>query len=385
MSLRLTYFIIILIAFSISCKQDSPGFTSTKDNEEKIYFEDYESPKFKWGYIDKSGRLVHKAVYDDTRDYSEGLASVNYKGKWGYIDPQGKPTIDFLYRAAYNFSEGLALVQEMDKSYYFIDKSGVKVFDCPYDEVNNFSNGLARVKLNGMYGFVNKVGKLIIENRFIKSTNYRNGYASVTSENYSGIIDTLGKVIIELEYDKAHLPSDEVIRLKKGKNFIYYYLVKKKFSSRNYNLAADYHEGVAAIKSDKWYLIDKSENIISLGFEKIEWGGENMWFYRKDGKTGILNANGETITEAKYDLLYRFSEGLAGYSINDQWGYIDKNGIELTPPLFPLIWGHKNGLARAIFNRGVGFLDSDCKIAIPAIFYEVRDFYQGYARVQMFN
>ena len=50
----------------------------------------------KWGYIDKSGKIVIEPQFDDASSFSEGLAAVclgDYcplRGKWGYIDKSGE-------------------------------------------------------------------------------------------------------------------------------------------------------------------------------------------------------------------------------------------------------------------------------------------------------
>ncbi len=48
----------------------------------------------KWGYIDKTGKIIIDPQYDDAWPFSEGLAAVmivdEETGKWGYIDKTGK-------------------------------------------------------------------------------------------------------------------------------------------------------------------------------------------------------------------------------------------------------------------------------------------------------
>ena len=39
----------------------------------------------RFGYIDKTGKLVIPAQFDDADNFSEGLAGVYTHGKWGYI------------------------------------------------------------------------------------------------------------------------------------------------------------------------------------------------------------------------------------------------------------------------------------------------------------
>ncbi len=40
----------------------------------------------KWGYIDKTGKDIISAIYEDASDFSEGLGMVSINGKFGYID-----------------------------------------------------------------------------------------------------------------------------------------------------------------------------------------------------------------------------------------------------------------------------------------------------------
>ena len=39
----------------------------------------------KWGFVDKSGKVVVPLKYDWVGDFSEGLAAVTLNGKWGFI------------------------------------------------------------------------------------------------------------------------------------------------------------------------------------------------------------------------------------------------------------------------------------------------------------
>ena len=40
----------------------------------------------KYGFIDKSGKVVIEPQFDLVFDFSEGLARVEKDGKWGFID-----------------------------------------------------------------------------------------------------------------------------------------------------------------------------------------------------------------------------------------------------------------------------------------------------------
>ena len=139
----------------------------------------------KWFYIDKNGKeiphLNNKSVnfrddmaktelnnknkqeipplkYDYISPFVEGLARVKLNGKYGFIDKTGKVVIPLIYDAARDFHEGLALVILNDKV-GFIDKTGKVVIPLIYDDTWDFSKGFARVKLNGKWFYIDKNGK----------------------------------------------------------------------------------------------------------------------------------------------------------------------------------------------------------------------------------
>ena len=81
----------------------------------------------KYGYIDKTGKLVINPQFDDAHDFSKGLARVRIGDKWGYIDKTGKYVINPQFDGASDFSEGLAMVWIGGK-WGYIDKTGKLVW-----------------------------------------------------------------------------------------------------------------------------------------------------------------------------------------------------------------------------------------------------------------
>ena len=55
------------------------------------------SSKGKYGYIDKTGRLVILCKYDRAFNFHEGLALVIKSRKCGYIDKTGREVAPFIY------------------------------------------------------------------------------------------------------------------------------------------------------------------------------------------------------------------------------------------------------------------------------------------------
>lgn len=83
----------------------------------------------KYGYIDRSGKVVIKPKFDLTFHFSEGLAAVEIGGKWGYINKAGKMVIaPTELEHVEDFRHGLAFVTTKDGKYGYIDTSGKYVW-----------------------------------------------------------------------------------------------------------------------------------------------------------------------------------------------------------------------------------------------------------------
>ena len=140
------------------------------------------SIKGKWGFMDRTGKLVIEPQFEDAEDFSEGLAPVKIKGEtvwcpadasgnrsgstmmYGYIDKTGKLVIPAVFNSAAPFSEGVAAVSKCDES-YFIDKTGRTVVSGSFRYASSFSGGLAQVETmtdGGLrQGYVDRNGKTI--------------------------------------------------------------------------------------------------------------------------------------------------------------------------------------------------------------------------------
>ncbi|MBU1068567.1 WG repeat-containing protein, partial [Myxococcota bacterium] len=69
-----------------------------------------QAPGFKFGFIDRTGKLAIPAIYQAAQDFHGGFAAVQRAGKWGYIDRTGKTVVPFKWTEAGDFSDGFASV-----------------------------------------------------------------------------------------------------------------------------------------------------------------------------------------------------------------------------------------------------------------------------------
>lgn len=78
--------------------------------------------KWFYGFIDKTGKMVFSLKQKGitkAHNFSEGLAAVEINGKWGYVDKTGKLVIPAVFESCGDFHEGLASVR-VNNLYGFI-------------------------------------------------------------------------------------------------------------------------------------------------------------------------------------------------------------------------------------------------------------------------
>jgi hypothetical protein len=133
---------------------------------------------FRWGYIDRSGKVVVRYQFEDAWLFSEGLAPVCVDGKWGYIHASGVVVIQPQYEYAWPFSEGKGRVLVGERDVYvdrgkrlirvgqkhgYIDKNGKMAIEPRYDAAWEFSKGLARVGVGDREGYIDHEGTYVWE------------------------------------------------------------------------------------------------------------------------------------------------------------------------------------------------------------------------------
>ncbi len=185
----------------------------------------------KYGFFDKSGKVVIPCQWKEAWPFSEGLARVEDEDdKWGYIDKTGQVVIPCQWRLSGPFSEGLAVVQNEDGKWGFIDKKGQVIIPCQWEDAGGFSEGLARVADEyRKYGYIDKTGKVVIPCQWWRAEDFSEGFAMVKGEHGKlGFIDKAGKVV----------------------------------SPCQWTFARPFSEGLAEVWDGGWHKIDKTGQVI---------------------------------------------------------------------------------------------------------------------------
>ena len=162
--------------------------------------------KGKWGYLNRSGDLVHPMNLDTARSFTqEGLARFEKDGLWGFVLPNGDYAIEPIYQYAVYFSNGYAQVKN-DKGWNYINVDGETLFEEEFDRLGDFSESgvaYARKKGESHYGYIDTQGNWIIKPKFDRVTGLgKANRAAVELGEKWGVVDKAGKWIVKPVYDR---------------------------------------------------------------------------------------------------------------------------------------------------------------------------------------
>lgn len=230
--------------------------------------------------IDKKGNIVIEELPDRLRwsrdlRFSEGLACVDIDGKYGYIDKTGKIVIEPQFSRAENFSNGLALFSDGKGGLGYIDKKGKVVIKPKYEWAKSFSEGLAAVCLknddgsleNRKYFYIDKNEKMITDSLFCRAFDFHDGIAlvEVYDEGYN-YVDKKGRLLINR--NESHLEK----LFNKG--------LKYNYGIRDYLIDNELKKALTETYGEKWFDMLKYMNWGNYTEYKRTRFNKNEGYYR---------------------------------------------------------------------------------------------------------
>jgi hypothetical protein len=184
------------------------------------------------GTLTNIGQFVIPPRFDEAGDFTGELAPVRVDRKWGYIDKSGRIVVEPHFDGAVELKEGMGRVSvcepfpiserhaEQSGEFWspcggvgherigFVDHTGTLVIQPSFDEAGEFSNGLAAARRGkfgqSKFGFIDRSGHLAIPAQFDYGRSFSEGLAPVMIGRFDGMsiwglweyIDTSGAAVI---------------------------------------------------------------------------------------------------------------------------------------------------------------------------------------------
>ena len=345
----------------------------------------------KYGLIDRSGKLLAAPRYDSVYHcdslggsyvgFRDGLAAVGTASdvpgryRWSYVDRSGKEVLRTDFARAGPFRDGLAQVARDGRKWGLIDKTGRLVVPCRYSTIGLFREGIARVAEDGKWGFVDKAGKVVVEPRYAFAHDFAGGRALVNAGGrwvYAygwpkrlgplvleggkwGIVDKTGREVLKpcFETDALGGIRDQPVTVRRG------------------GLAPVKVNGKYGYADEKWNLVIPPQ---------LDWAGpfsEHLACVGLQGRFGYIDETQKLVVRAAYDAGEPFAGGMAAVRRAGKWGFVDKTGAQAVPVQFDQVRPFAQAVAAVRKGAKWGFVDKAGRFVLPPRFDYVLPFEAG--------
>ena len=374
-----------------------------------------QSQEYRYGFIDKTGKLVIPARFDKANDFSKYGTTVKIGDKWGCIDKSGHLIIQPTFNDECDLylgdgSSDLIRVNVNGKA-GFMDWHGKQVIKQQFDAADAFYDGVADIQLEKKWGCINKCGKIIVKPIFdheVNRTYDGKGHWFPIYKGHVVCIDRAGKILFKTPYADMNSFSEGISAVELNHKTGYIDESWKIICQPKYDAGGDFHEGLAWVNSGqkiKHYkdapddievgkegYIDRSGQLVipiqfldaddfSGGLALVRSGPLNYWWPKFDN-WGYIDHKGNYVVKAELLMALSLKDGLAAVQESSgKWGYIDKTGTRVIKPSFDWAKDFSEGLAPVLINHKYGYIDKTGHLVIPAIFDQAEGFSQGLARV----
>lgn len=392
----------------------------------------------KYGLINLEGKQITKPVYDEISsiNYKEGTFLVKQNELEGIINMKGKVIIkceyesvtsDNYYSKNGNKKQAGFIVSKKTEDGYrygYANYRGTIILNPIYTQLERVTE-IANEKGVYFIAFKNGQAGLLKNNKEILNYEYEDiqynvlGSIFVTKRNGKyGAVNQEGTTVLYPEYDNVYTGGMYLNALKDKDIFIFDLngnkietneVSKTKTENANYYITID--------KNNKYKVVDSKDNIIiDKDYTYIEYLPGDYFIVERDSKSGIIDSNGKSVIELKYDSISRINEtdilqmetnkNIALYNLNmkeivsmdnaivkevkdekayillysdTDFKYLDKKGNILTSQnLF-----ENNSLFAKNINGKWGFVDKDGNLKVQNDYELVTDFNKyGFAGIK---
>lgn len=287
----------------------------------------------RWGFSDRFyTETVIKCQYDSTMAFTEGLGRVKMNGKYGFVDKTGKLVIAAKYDAAMEFNGGFAAVI-LDGKSFFIDRKGIDVFKKTFKTISSYSYGVAMCAgEDGKRGFIDTKGNIVVPLTLEAAFSFGDRLTPVrfNGEKIWKAINTKGEVVFTFnEKVKTVMGS-----FSDGMAMVYV------DGPAGYNVHYDFVNEKGEFVCDAPYVSAKpfKNGRAIIAYENKSRKSGDLQFY----KYGLIKKGGREIVSAKYACLeeslipgiYYYGSTSASISNCSGYGLLDSMGKELTRPVY---------------------------------------------------
>ena len=255
-----------------------------------------------WGVVDLEGNNIVPIDYDNIIIGGKYINA--QKGEDTLIFDASGNNIDTDILSYNQVNDNYAIVIDKDNNYNIVDNAGNKKLNENYTYIEYLNNDEFIVTIDGKTGIINGEGNSIIEVNYnaIQQIDGTNALQAVDSENNRTDI------------------IDKDMQIHEG--------IENAYISKETNYIKLYSE-----TDVKYYNLDGKE----ITYKEIA-PNNSIYADKKDGKWGLVDANGNVVVNYEYDMVTEQNGNVAGVKKDGKWQIVDTKGQLVSDNAYTLSW-----------------------------------------------
>ena len=360
----------------------------------------------KYGYINRKAEIIIPMKYMRATQFINGYAVVYNDYYCGLINTKNDTILPFEFMGLGGLPTNQMFISSKDfKSYSIITVDNVTILDNNFTHIKNVFNKILLTKRNAKWEVRNMEGKLLMNDLFDEINVYKKQkLIRLKIDNHYGFINENGKIVIPFEYERFLAISEGLMASKKNQKWGFIDAFGNEIIAFNFDDAETFTNGYARVKLGKKYNLVNQEGtfmlsedaemisrmypslwlkigsvdsfkihsqnlnpITSLYFEFVGHPHFNRVSFKKSGKYGFLNKDGQVIIDNQFEKASSFKQGYAYVRLNGKEGIIDTLGNAILPIIYDKRIGYREGEGVLEKDRKFGVY-SNTQIVVPLIY-----------------
>jgi hypothetical protein len=181
----------------------------------------------KIGYIDLSGNLIIPVQYETFPNspakgqFNSNLTVIKFKGKYGVIDKNGRVILTATFNDIGDISPLMAFSK--GKGWGYTDLLGKVIIQPIYSYAESFVSGTAIVELNGMQGVIDSRGAVLLPLQYKSVTRIGKDFFLVSDGSKYGLFTLKADQLLPMEFNSIRQVDKDMLVLSKNGQIQYFY------------------------------------------------------------------------------------------------------------------------------------------------------------------